>query len=279
MNSPKSTSPKKPSPLGYGSSPRTSPFKRQSSPSPAPTSPAQAAPASPATPLSYAHADIPAPLTPTPRSHAPRPLPNPATYNQSPRQTPTTPSSAKSASKVNNADPTARLHPAALREMRECFSVLDRDSKGTLSDADVVEALSQIGAANGSADIAPYFAHGAPVTLPWFLASMSGPMSEVSSPHELAAAFSAFDKDDSGQVDVGELREALRMVNSSAGEEGGRGLSEGEVDDVVREFCGRRAFGRGVGMGKSGDVFRYREFISALTGGGGREGQSQGVMA
>lgn len=56
-------------------------------------------------------------------------------------------------------------------------------------------------------------------------------------------------------------------------------LTAGEIDKVFQGFTGRRAFGKqsvigmgmgkGVGMGKRGEVFRYREFVDAIIGGKG----------
>ena len=49
-------------------------------------------------------------------------------------------------------------------------------------------------------------------------------------------------------------------------------MTEREVEAVVGGFRGRREFakntGMGMGKGKRGDVFRYREFVGAVTGGG-----------
>ena len=95
-------------------------------------------------------------------------------------------------------------------------------------------------------------------------------MASLSSPDELSAAFEAFDVDDSGQVDVTELRRALLETAPEPGDGGAR-LSEGEVDAVLGEFAGRRAFGaKGLHAGKGkGEVFRYREFMAGVWGGGG----------
>jgi hypothetical protein len=43
-------------------------------------------------------------------------------------------------------------------------------------------------------------------------------------------------------------------------------LSEREVDRVMAGFVGRRAFSKG-NTGKRGEVFRYEDFVAALTGG------------
>lgn len=79
-------------------------------------------------------------------------------------------------------------------------------------------------------------------------------------------AFAAFDEDDSGQVDVKELRDALLHTIPEPGD---RAMTEREIDQVISEFTGRRAFGKGMGgTGARGEVFRYPEFVGSFMGGG-----------
>lgn len=92
---------------------------------------------------------------------------------------------------------------------------------------------------------------------------------------ELLSAFSAFDDDDSGQVDLVELRKALL---DTAPEPGERALTATEVDKVMNGFTGRRAFNRNMNAqlgSKKGEVFKYQEFVNSIMGSnGGSEGQS-----
>lgn len=105
-----------------------------------------------------------------------------------------------------------------------------------------------------------------------YLDLLSAPFAELSAPEELAAAFSAFDVDDSGQIDVQDLRQAVLRTMPEPGEvnEGAR-LSEAEVDSILQSFSGRRAFGaRGLGAQKAntkGEVFKWRDFVGSLNGG------------
>lgn len=84
------------------------------------------------------------------------------------------------------------------------------------------------------------------------------------------AAFGAFDVDDSGQIDLAELRDAVLRTAPEAGS--GLRLSDREVDNILAEFTGRRAFGaKGVsgkelGGGGRGEVFRYRDFMATISG-------------
>ncbi|KAL8721076.1 MAG: hypothetical protein Q9225_002148 [Loekoesia sp. 1 TL-2023] len=101
--------------------------------------------------------------------------------------------------------------------------------------------------------------------MPMFLNTLSNLLAPVSSQQELMNAFAAFDEDDSGQIDVKELRDALLHTSPEAGE---RAMTEREVDQVVGGFTGRRTFGKGIGHGGRGEVFRYPEFVGSIMGGG-----------
>jgi hypothetical protein len=122
------------------------------------------------------------------------------------------------------------------------------------------------------------------LTLPTFLTQLSTILSALSPPSELLSAFSAFDDDDSGQIDLAELRNALLHTAPDpsdtyvgASRKKAVPLTEREIDRILQGFSGRRAFGKqsamglgmGVGMGKRGEVFRYREFVDAIIGGKG----------
>ncbi|EKG13979.1 Calcium-binding EF-hand [Macrophomina phaseolina MS6] len=169
------------------------------------------------------------------------------------------------------SDPLAHIPPALLHNMRESFSVLDRDNKGTISAPDVQEALSQVGLDGGPASIAPYFS-GQPqsLNLAAYLNMMASLLAPMSREQELLSAFEAFDDQDDGQIDVAELTEALMNI---APEPGQQRLTEREIERVIEGFRGRRALtkkGKG-GLGR-GDVFRYKEFVGSVCGGGSAKG-------
>jgi hypothetical protein len=107
-------------------------------------------------------------------------------------------------------------------------------------------------------------------------------------------AFAAFDDDDSGQVDVAELMDALLHTAPNAGD---RPLTERDVEAILGTnggFTGRRVFARNAvgiagvkglngsaGGKKTGDVFRYQEFLGHLStsGGGQTPSTAEGVRA
>ena len=100
---------------------------------------------------------------------------------------------------------------------------------------------------------------------------------------ELEAAFAAFDDADNGQADWEELREAVckeaAAAASGGGDGGGNGKGKGkvnvaEIDAVMDAFRGRRmTTAKGLGRG---DVFRYQDFVAAVTGGAGGGGNGGG---
>ena len=55
-------------------------------------------------------------------------------------------------------------------------------------------------------------------------------------------------------------------------------MSEREVEQVMEQFVGKRAFGKkGLGMCKErGEVFRYGEFVGSVRGGGEPTGGKEG---
>lgn len=126
--------------------------------------------------------------------------------------------------------------------------------------------------ANAS-DIAAFFppSTSQTVALPTFLNAIAGQLAALSPPAELLSAFSAFDEDDSGQVDLAELRDALLRTAPDAGE---KALTEREVDRVMSGFAGRRAFGKHAGgIAKRGEVFKYQEFVTGIAGGAASDGK------
>lgn len=112
--------------------------------------------------------------------------------------------------------------------------------------------------------------------MPAFLNSLAEALAALSPSAELLSAFSAFDDDDSGQVDVDQLRDALL---NTAPEPGQPPLSASDVDKVLQGFTGRRAFNRNMNAqlgAKRGEVFKYQEFVNSVMGSnGGSEGNSQ----
>lgn len=168
-----------------------------------------------------------------------------------------------------------------LHSMRESFEVLDSNNTGSINSAAVADMLSQLGMETIPAALKDFFPPSAPaqLNLARYLDILSGPLADLSEPDELRAAFEAFDVDDSGQIDLHTLREALLHTAPQPGEDMIR-LSEREVDNVLGEFTGRRAFGaKGLNAGKAkGEVFRYRDFMANVSAGGGTSNELEAAI-
>ncbi|PFH56323.1 hypothetical protein XA68_16716 [Ophiocordyceps unilateralis] len=275
----------KPSPLGYGSSPsRSSPFRR-------PESPASPSPLRHATPTSSPTKTIATPTTGAARlsrlglgasiqgGPAPRFALAESPMTSSPPRAANPPSPRPAAARfLSNGNTLSQLQPSQVRTLRDGFQILDRDCDGVVNGEDVADMLNQLGLPNGPSDVARFFPPSRPQTmaLAAFLNSLAEALTALSPSTELLSALSAFDDDDSGQIDWAELREALL---TTAPEPGERALAAADVDRVASGFTGRRAFHRNINTqlgAKKGEVFRYREFVNSVTGSnGGSDGGPQ----
>jgi Ca2+-binding EF-hand superfamily protein len=186
-----------------------------------------------------------------------------------------------SKSATQQTDNLSKLPPQLLHSMREAFSVLDSNSAGYITASSVMETLSSLGLQD-SINPSAFFPPGQPhqLSLPQFLNQLANILVALSPQQELLNAFAAFDDDDSGQVDIAELSDALLNTAQDPGE---RALTEKDIERALDGFTGRRVFTRnavgiagvkGLGPGpgngltrKSGDVFRYQEFVGNLAGG------------
>jgi Ca2+-binding EF-hand superfamily protein len=184
-------------------------------------------------------------------------------------------------STTQQTDSLSKLPPQLLHSMREAFSVLDSNSTGYVTASSVMETLSSLGLQD-SINPSSFFPPNQPqqISLPQFLNQLANTLVPMSPQQELLNAFAAFDDDDSGQIDIAELRDALLNTAQDPGE---RALTERDIERALDGFTGRRVFARnavgiagvkGLGSGagngsarKNGDVFRYQEFVGNLTGG------------
>ncbi|KKK18002.1 hypothetical protein P175DRAFT_0475708 [Aspergillus ochraceoroseus IBT 24754] len=280
---PSNNAPFRPSPLSFGS-PRASPFRRPSTPGSPPT---QARPVTPGsspgrgyTPVvspsklnqSYTvedHDASPKDRDPIPQPRFTREASSSPTRGANTLETSPSTMEAKTASMMAaTSDTVARLAPAQLREIREAFQVLDRDNDGFVDKDDVADVLVNVG--QDASAVSKFFPPGNSPTInfPTFLNTLSQLLAPLSSRQELVNALAAFDEDDSGQIDVEELRDALLHTTPDDGE---LPLTDREINEVLNGFTARRAFGgktgKVTGGGKRGEVLKYPEFVNAVMGG------------
>ncbi|KAF2209404.1 hypothetical protein CERZMDRAFT_47595 [Cercospora zeae-maydis SCOH1-5] len=176
----------------------------------------------------------------------------------------------------------SHLSQPLLHSMRESFEVLDSNNIGAINSAAVADMLAQLGLDNNPSALKDFFPLNGPaqLNLARYLDILSIPLGELSEPDEIRAAFEAFDIDDSGQIDVSVLRDALLHTAPQPGEDQTR-LSEREVASILSDFTGRRTFGtKGIAAGQAkGEVFRYRDFIASIGGGGGAASEAETAVA
>lgn len=161
--------------------------------------------------------------------------------------------------------------------MRESFEVLDSTNSGTINSASLADMLNQLASDASPRALSTFFPPNAPadLNLARYLDTLSAAHSDLSHPDELSAAFAAFDVDDSGQIDLAELKDALLHTVPEPGADHLR-MDEAEIDAIMNDFSARRIFG-GKGLskdlvnGNSGrgrsHVFRYRDFVASISGG------------
>ncbi|KPM35341.1 hypothetical protein AK830_g11218 [Neonectria ditissima] len=264
----------KPSPLGYGSSPtRSSPFRRPESPaSPSPLrhttpngSPTKAGPFG-STTSRFARPTTPTSQTSSQPSWTPKAR---STHEDMVASPPRMGAMRSPVSKsLGHGSALSQLQPAQVRTLRDGFQILDRDCDGVVNREDVADMLNQLGLPSGASDVSKFFPPSAPQTIAVaaFLNSLAEALAALSPSAELLSAFSAFDDDDSGQVDLAELRNALL---ETAPEPGERAMTAMEVDKIMNGFTGRRAFNRNMNAhlgAKRGEVFKYQEFVNSVMG-------------
>ena len=212
--------------------------------------------------------------TEPPPSPSARRLPQPPTQDSS---SPARGSQRNNLDSFSQGDNLSKLPSQLLHNLRESFSVLDSSSTGSITASSVSETLQSLGLQESN--LSQFFPSNQPpsITLPQYLNQLASLLVGLSPQQELLNAFSAFDDDDSGQIDVTELKTALLNTAPDPGE---RPLSIQDIDRATEGFTGRRILGRSAvgisgvrGMNTpaskrtGGDVFRYQEFVANLTGG------------
>lgn len=141
-----------------------------------------------------------------------------------------------------------QLGPGLVRELKEAFTLIDKDGDDVISDMDLHEILGSLGQTPDPEVVHAMLSemHG-PVTLSAFLTTMAAYLSEISAKEDLVQAFEAFESSN-GQVKCSDLRDALLQ----------QGMSSDEIDMVLSRFTKSSGF--------AGDVFLHKEFINQLRG-------------
>ncbi|PLW38173.1 hypothetical protein PCANC_11695 [Puccinia coronata f. sp. avenae] len=150
--------------------------------------------------------------------------------------------------------------PKQVQTFKEAFSMIDQDSDGWITEADLKMMLTSLGQAptpkllttllsSRPSNFAPANADSADynqgINFTTFLTMMSEKLLELDAENELLEAFECFDEHDKGTIDGKELREWL----ATAGDK----MSKEEIDKLLSPpYADRHG------------TFNYRDFVSAL---------------
>lgn len=161
-----------------------------------------------------------------------------------------------------------------MRQLKEAFTLLDKDGNGTVSEEDLTEMLVSLGKDPSAGEVASMLElMPQPLTFSSFLTGMSALLCNVSSSGDLLTAFAAFEDDRTApsagaagaataaatgapasnphedRIHVDELKEMLLET----------GMSSQDIDTCFAPFL--------KAGGLQGDWFYYRDFVSMMRGG------------
>jgi myosin regulatory light chain 12 len=149
-----------------------------------------------------------------------------------------------------------QLTAVQISQLKESFTLLDKDGDGVISPEDLGAMLASLGLDSSPAAVQQHLASApSPFNLASYLTHLSQHLGLLSPVADLLAAFEAFDENDDGTVDVEELKAALTGM--------GERMTQEDVDRALKGFTRRRGLKRG---GGGGEVFRYTEFVDLLAG-------------
>lgn len=136
----------------------------------------------------------------------------------------------------------SQMSPAAIREIKDSFNLLDKDGDGTINKEDLEEMLISLGQEPSDEYLQQMLSSvGSPLTFSSYLTVMSGKLNELSSREELLEAFSAFDEENKGYFDHGELEALLEE----------RGMDKRDIQEAFKGFTGYSGY-------------KYKEFVNVL---------------
>ncbi|XP_070538755.1 calmodulin-like [Ptychodera flava] len=126
----------------------------------------------------------------------------------------------------------AGLSEEQLAELKEAFTIFDKDGDGTISSEEFESVMKKLGQNPTKEELQEMInevdADGTgTINLKVFLAMMEKKMSEQDPDEQLRAAFRAFDKDGDGFIGAQELRNVMANL--------GEKMTEEEIEEMIRE--------------------------------------------
>ena len=140
--------------------------------------------------------------------------------------------------------------PKQIQGFKEAFNMIDTDSDGLITQADIATMLGNLGVDSSPAALQSYFKNGnsanAGVNFTQFLTMFGEHLAELDDQTVLMEAFECFDEKDVGKIDAQELRFWLSQVGDK--------MTDKEIDRLLS----------GPFMDKSGKMFDYKAFVEAV---------------
>lgn len=146
----------------------------------------------------------------------------------------------------NVSESLSLLSPAALRMLRESYTLLDSDGTGEISRQALKEMLLSLGCNADAKHIDTMIERtGEPLTFPAYLGVMSELVHDLPPRMETESLLEAFEKTDR-TIDISDLREALLE----------QGQNRADVDSFLEKFVRRT---------RNGMVFNTQEFLDVMS--------------
>jgi len=125
-----------------------------------------------------------------------------------------------------------KLRQEDLNDIKECFTLYDKDGDGKISCQELGTVIRSLGMNPTEAeveDISRNMIRGPTFGLPELLQVMARFMGESRNKREeIRESFSVFDRDGTGMISAAELRHVMTNI--------GEKLSDQEVDEMIREI-------------------------------------------
>ena len=136
--------------------------------------------------------------------------------------------------------------PLIPEQFKESFHLLDKDQDGNISHADLAAMFTSLGQSKSSKDIDAMLSElPKPLNFAAYFTAMSSLLADTSSRDELMKALMTFDEEDTGKIDLAELKDSLTS--------GRDGLSAAEIDSITASYS------------RNGK-FNYHAFVESLAG-------------
>ncbi|KAG5518190.1 hypothetical protein PMAC_003376 [Pneumocystis sp. 'macacae'] len=139
-----------------------------------------------------------------------------------------------------------QLTSTQINELKESFTLLDKDGNGIIDKEDLQAMLISLGQDPSSSDLSYMLSlMPNPLNFAAYLTFFSTHLSAISPREEIIDAFRTFDETNSGKANLNELKDALMTMGSR--------MPEDQVNNALKQFI-------------NGNHVLYRDLINALAG-------------